>query len=94
VLTRLRFVADVQVHVEPGECQQPPDDGLAAGDDQFMALPGQDVMRPDQDGKAGAVGEAERGQIRHQGIRRSVQGIADGLPQVVRAADVKLALEP
>ena len=88
------FVADVQIHVEPGDAQQPPDDGLAAGDDQFMAVPGQDVMGPDQDGQAGAVGEAERGQIRHQGLRRAVQGIADGLPQVVRAADVKLALEP
>ncbi len=92
--TRLRPVADVQIQVEPGEVQQPPDDGLTAGDDQFTALPGQDVMGPDQDGKAGAVGEAERGQIRHQGLGRAVQGIADDLPQVVGAADVKLALEP
>ena len=52
------------------------------------------VMGPGQHGQAGAVGKAERGQIRHQGLRRAVQGIADGLPQVVRAADVKLALEP
>jgi hypothetical protein len=51
-------------------------------------------MGPDQDGQAGAVGEGERGQIRHQGRRCAVQGIADDLPQVVRAADVKLAFEP
>ena len=91
---RLRPVSDVQIHVEPGEVQQPPDDGLATGNDQFTALPGQDVMRPHQDGKAGAVGETERGQIRHHGLGRAVQRVADGLPQVVRAADVELALEP
>jgi hypothetical protein len=84
----------VQIHVEPGDAQQPPDDGLAAGDDQFTAVPGLDFMGPGQHRQAGAVGKAEPGQIRHQGLRRAVQGIADGLPQVVRAADVKLALEP
>ncbi len=89
-----RLVADVQVHVEAGEAQQPPDAGLAAGDDQFTAVSGQDFVRPRQDGKAGAVGEAERGQVRHQGLRRAVQDIGDGLPQVVRAAHVKLAFEP
>src|SRR5271166_2912522 len=88
------FVADVQIHVEPSEAQQPPDDGLAAGDDQFTAVPGLDFMGPYQDGKGGAVDEAECGQVRHQGLRRGVQGVADGSPQVVRAADVKLALEP
>ena len=89
-----RLVADVQVPVEAGEAQQPPDDGLAAGDDQFTAVSGQAFVRPGQDGKAGAVGEAERGQVRHQGLRCAVQGIGHGLPQVVRAAHVKLALEP
>ena len=89
-----RLVADVQVHVEAGEAQQPPDDGLAAGDDQFTAFSGQAFVRPGQDGQAGAVGEAERGQVRHQGLRCAVQGIGHGLPQAVRAAHVKLALEP
>ena len=89
-----RLVADVEVHVEAGEAQQPPDDGLAAGDDQFMAFSGQAFVRPGQDGQAGAVGEAERGQVRHQGLRCAVQGIGHGLPQAVRAAHVKLALEP
>ncbi len=89
-----RFVADVQIRVKPGEAEQPPDDGLASGDDQFTAVPGLDFVRPGQDGKAGAVGEAERGQVRHQGLRRGVQGVADGPPQVVRAADVELALQP
>ena len=89
-----RLVADVQVHVEAGEAEQPPDDGLAAGEDQFTALPGQALVRPRQDGQAGAVGEAERGQVRHQGLRRAAQGVGHGLPQVVRAAHVKLALEP
>ena len=89
-----RLVADVQVHVEAGEAEQPPDDGLAAGEDQFTAVPGQALVRPRQDGQAGAVGEAERGQVRHQGLRRPVQGVCHGLPQVVRAVHVKLALEP
>ena len=89
-----RLVADVQVPVEAGEAQQPPDDGLAAGDDQFTAVSGQAIVRPGQDGQAGAVGEAERGQVRHQGLRCAVQGIGHGLPQAVRAAHVKLALEP
>ena len=89
-----RLVADVQVHVEAGEAQQPPDDGLAAGDDQFTALSGQAFVRPGQDSQAGAVGEAERGQVRHQGLRCLVQGIGHHPPQVVRAAHVKLALEP
>jgi hypothetical protein len=51
-------------------------------------------MRPYQDGKARAVGEAERRQIRYQGLGRAVQSIEDGLPQVVRAGDVELALKP
>ena len=89
-----RLVADVQVHVESGEVQQPPDDGLAAGDDQFTAVSGQAFVRPGQDSQAGAVGEAERGQVRHQDLRCPVQGIGRHLPQVVRAAHVKLALEP
>jgi hypothetical protein len=83
----------VQVHVEPGEVHQPPDDRLAAGDDQFAAEPGLEFMCPGQDGKAGAVGEAERGQVGHQGLRGVLQSLFDGLPQLVRAADVKLALQ-
>ena len=89
-----RLVADVQVHVKAGEAEQPPDAGLAAGDDQFTAVSGQAFVRPRQDGKAGAVGESERGQVRHQGLRCAVHGIDHGLPQVVRAAHVKLAFEP
>jgi len=89
-----RLVADVQVHVEAGEAQQPPDDGLTAGDDQFTAVSSQALVRPGQDGQAGAVGEAERGQVRHQGLRCAAQDVGQGLPQVVRAAHVKLALEP
>jgi hypothetical protein len=89
-----RLVADVQVHVKAGEAQQPPDAGLAAGNDQFTAVSGQAFVRPRQDGKAGAVGEAERGQVRHQGLRCAVHGIDHGLPQAVHAAHVKLALEP
>ena len=89
-----RLVTDVQVRVEAGEAQQPPDDGLAAGDDQFTAVSGQAFVRPGQDSQAGAVGEAERGQVRHQGLRCLVQGIGQRPPQVVRAAHVKLALEP
>jgi hypothetical protein len=84
----------VQVRNEPGQAHQPPDDGSAAGDHQVNAVPGQHVVRPHQGGQAGPVGEGERGQIRHQGLRRAVQDIADGLPQLVRAADVKLAFEP
>jgi len=84
----------VQVHVKAGEVQQPPDAGLAAGDDQFTAVSGQAFVRPRQDGKAGAVGEAERGQVRHQSLRCAVHGIGHGLPQVVRAAHVELAFEP
>ena len=73
---RLRLVADVRGNVEAGEAQQPPDAGLGAGDNQFTAVSGQAVVRPCQDGKAGAVGEAKRGQVRDQGLRRAVQDAA------------------
>jgi hypothetical protein len=53
----------VQVGVQVCKVQQPPDDWLGAGDDEFMAASCQAFMRPDQDRKTGAVGEVKPGQV-------------------------------
>ena len=87
--------AEVQVCVQAGEVQQSADERLDACQDQFVPLPGQVLMCPNDGGKRGAVREAERREIQHEDLRTVViQDYADGAAQTVLVGRVKFALQP
>jgi hypothetical protein len=83
----------MQVRVSARELHQPPDDGLAARQEELALLSGQVFARPDEDGKAAAVDEVEPGEVHHEDLRPVLQGTADGAAQTVPGAHVKFALQ-
>jgi hypothetical protein len=83
----------MQIRVRARQVNQPPHDGLAAGDEELALLSGQALVGPDQDGKAGAVDEIKPGEIHHQDPRILLQRSADGTTQMVPGAHIKVALQ-
>jgi hypothetical protein len=83
----------MQIRVSARQVNQPPDDGLAAGDEELALLPSQAFVCPHQDGKAAAVDEIKPGQIQHEDPRAVPQCAADGAAQTLLGGQIKLALQ-